>query len=171
MSLSQIRNGSNPTHYALRHPRHRNRNLEPDETELHTIISPSLHPYHIDAHHHRVLVRPHSIERHKLANFVISVHQMADDFLTYAAPAQNGQLVTFPESHPSYIKMRLQNSIAGKLLSGAVQGIVSAGTSLVGDRIGYELTLNDSDHPQRTTEQLEEDKKEEKNEKGNSSGG
>lgn len=63
------------------------------------------------------------------------------------------------EEEPSQSpKLRRQNSFFGKMAAGAVQGFVSATTTLFSDHISDELTGNDKDHPQKTKEQLEAEK-------------
>ncbi|MCJ1428307.1 hypothetical protein MMC29_006216 [Sticta canariensis] len=53
---------------------------------------------------------------------------------------------------------RRQNSAMGKMASGAVQGVVTASTTLFSDYVSDSLTGNDKDHPQKTKEQLEAEK-------------
>lgn len=77
----------------------------------------------------------------------------------------NGELAAFPKSHLNSTKVRRQSSVAGRLMFGAVQGLVQAGSALAGDHIAVELTGNDRDHPQKTKEQLKEEEEEEEKKK------
>lgn len=55
--------------------------------------------------------------------------------------------------------MRRQNSWAGKALFGAIQGGFNAGLTMISDKISVELTGNDRDHPQKSNQELEEERR------------
>ena len=61
------------------------------------------------------------------------------------------------QSSPAKVTRR-QNSAMGRMASGAVQGVVTASTTLFSDYVSDSLTGNDKDHPQKTKEQLEAEK-------------
>lgn len=56
--------------------------------------------------------------------------------------------------------LQRQNSVAGRLLTGAVQGLADAGTEAASDHVSDALTGNDRDHLHKSKEQLKEEKEE-----------
>lgn len=75
----------------------------------------------------------------------------------HLAHDHNGRLAQYPATHLNFTKVRRQSTVVGRLTFAAMQRLVCGGSQLAGDSFVDKLTENDSDHPQKTKEQLAEE--------------
>lgn len=143
-------------------------NHERDNIELHPVYTPLPDPYPfilpfpnpssliepVENHTHRAVV-----ERRNLTE-VVNLLLNHKYICTHLARFQNAKLAHHPTAYLNYIKGRRQSSVVGRVTNGAMQGLVSGGSQIAGDSIADELTGNDSDHSQKTKEQLAEEENE-----------